>query len=75
MKISIDDQVTALREAVVAHQSYIRTVRRLVRDGERPEEILKDTEQRLPKMEAALKTLEWVQANREIIIEVYRKPT
>jgi outer membrane protein TolC len=75
MKISIDDQVAALRESVVAHQSYIRTVRRLVRDGERPEEILKDTEQRLPKMEAALKTLEWVQANREIIIEVYRKPT
>ena len=75
MKIPIEDQVSGLREAVVAHESYIRTVRRLVKDGERPEEILKDVEQRLPKMQAALKTLEWVQTNREIIIQIYQKTT
>ena len=73
MKITIDQQVAALKQAVVAHRSYVKTVRRLVLENERPKEILEDTEARLPLMEAALKTLEWVQLNREIIVEVYRK--
>ena len=73
MKITIDQQVAALKQAVVAHRSYVKTVRRLVLENERPKEILEDTEARLPLMEAALKTLEWVQLNRETIIEVYRK--
>jgi hypothetical protein len=73
MKISIDAQVTALQEAVTAHRSYVRTVRRLVAEKERPKEILEDTDRRLPLMEAALKTLQWVQLNRELIIEVHTK--
>lgn len=73
MKVSIDAQVTAMQETVTAHRSYVRTVRRLVAEKERPKEILEDTERRLPAMEAALKTLEWVQNNREIIIQVYEK--
>jgi hypothetical protein len=73
MKITIDQQVAALKQAVVAHRSYVTTVKRLVAANERPKEILEDTEARLPLMEAALKTLEWVQLNREIIVEVYRK--
>ena len=73
MKISIDAQVTALEEAVIAHRSYVNTVRRLVKLNERPKEILEDTERRLPLMEAALKTLKWVQLNRETIIEAHNK--
>ena len=73
MKIPIDDQVQALEEAVVAHRSYVNTIRRLVKLNERPKEILEDTESRLPKMEAALKTLKWVQLNRELIIEIHNK--
>ena len=73
MKISIDAQVTALQEAVTAHRSYVRTVRRLVAEKERPKEILEDTERRLPAMEAALKTLQWVQQNRDTIVQVYEK--
>jgi len=73
MKITIDQQVAALKQAVIAHRSYVKTVRRLVLENERPKDILEDTEARLPLMEAALKTLEWVQLNREIIVEVYRK--
>jgi hypothetical protein len=69
MKIGIDDQVTALEEAVIAHRTYVNVTRRYVERKERPEELLKDTEARLPKMEAALKTLKWVQENREIIIQ------
>jgi hypothetical protein len=44
-----------------------------VKANERPKEILEDTERRLPLMEAALKTLQWVQLNRELIIEVHAK--
>jgi hypothetical protein len=73
MKISIDAQVTALQEAVTAHRSYVRAVRRLVAEKERPKEILEDTERRLPAMEAALKTLQWVQKNRDTIVQVYEK--
>lgn len=73
MKISIDAQVQALEEAVIAHRSYVNTVKRLVKLKERPKEILEDTERRLPLMEAALKTLKWVQLNRETIIEAHNK--
>ena len=68
MKIGIDDQVAALDDVVRNHRSYINLVRRYVAEGERPKEILDDTEKRLPAVEAALKTLKWVQKNREIII-------
>lgn len=68
MKIGIDDQVAALDDVVRNHRSYIKLVRRYVAEGERPKEILDDTERRLPAVEAALKTLKWVQKNREIII-------
>lgn len=73
MRISIDDQVAAMRETVRNHRSYIRLVRRLVAEDKRPKEILEDTEARLPAMEAALKTLEWVQRNRHVIVEVYER--
>ena len=73
MKIPIEDQVAALQDAITAHRSYVTTVKRLVAANERPKEILEDTERRLPLMEAALKTLKWVQANRETIIEAHKK--
>jgi len=69
MRIGIDDQVTALEDVVRNHRSYINLVRRYVAEGQRPKEILDDTEKRLPAVEAALKTLKWVQQNREIIID------
>jgi len=72
-KIPIEDQVAALESAVIAHRSYLNTVKRLVAANERPKEVLADTEARLPLMEAALKTLKWVQANRETIIEAHKK--
>lgn len=68
MKIGIDEQVAALEDAVNNHRSWVSTVKRYVEKGERPAEILAETEARLPKMEAALNTLKWVQKNREVII-------
>ena len=67
-KITIDEQVTAMEDVVKNHRSYINTVTRLVAANERPKEILDDTKRRLPYVEASLKTLKWVQTNREAII-------
>jgi hypothetical protein len=71
MKITIEAQIEALEDAVKNHRSYVALVKRLVACNERPKEILEDTEARLPLMEAALRTLKWVQANRELIIQVH----
>ena len=71
-KININDQVAALDDVVRNHRSYINLVRRYVAEGQRPKEILDDTEKRLPAVEAALKTLKWVQKNREIIINAQK---
>jgi len=73
MKITIEQQVAALQDAVNNHRSYVTTVKRLVAANERPKAILIETETRLPLMEAALKTLQWVQLNRETIIEAHNK--
>jgi len=67
-KITIAEQVFAMEEVVQNHRSYINLVTRLVAADERPKEILDDTQRRLPYVEASLKTLKWVQANREAII-------
>jgi outer membrane protein TolC len=72
MKVSLDDQVRAVEDAVNNHRSYVNTVRRLVAKGDRPEAILKETEQRLPLMEAALETLKWLQGNRAVVVAAYR---
>jgi len=73
MKIPIEDQVAVLQDTVNNHRSYVTTVKRLVAAGDRPKEILMETERRLPLMAAALKTLKWVQLNRETIIEAHKK--
>ena len=67
-KITIAEQVFAMEEVVQNHRSYINLVTRLVAADERPKEILEDTQRRLPYVEASLKTLKWVQVNREAII-------
>jgi len=72
IKPTIAEQVFALEDVVRNHRSYINQVRRLVAKNERPEEILKETENRLPAVEAALNTLKWVQLNREAIINAHK---
>lgn len=72
-KISIDDQIKAMEEAVLNSRSYLRMVERYVAEGERPVEVLQDVRARLPKMEAVLETLRWIGKNRDIIISVYRQ--
>ena len=72
MRPTIEEQVAAVQDVVQNHRSYVKTVKRLVKVGDRPKEILDDTEARLPLMEAALDTLKWVQKNRETIVKAHK---
>ena len=72
MRPTIEEQVAAVQDVVQNHRSYVKTVKRLVKAGDRPKEILDDTEARLPLMEAALDTLKWVQKNRETIVKAHK---
>jgi hypothetical protein len=72
MKVSLEQQIWAMEDAVRNHRGYVTLVRRLVVNGERPEEILTDTEARLPLMEAALGTLKWLQENRDTVVAAYK---
>lgn len=72
MKVSLEQQIWAMEDAVRNHRSYVTLVRRLVAKGERPEEILRETEARLPLMEAALETLKWLQENRDTVVAAYK---
>lgn len=72
-KISIEDQIKAMEEAVSNSRSYLRMVERYVAEGERPVEVLQDVRARLPKMEAVLETLRWIGKNRDMIISLYRQ--
>jgi hypothetical protein len=72
MRPTIEEQVAAVQDVVQNHRSYVNTVKRLVKAGDRPKEILDDTEARLPLMEAALDTLKWVQKNRETIVKAHK---
>ena len=71
MKVPLEQQVAALREVVSHHRSYVTMVKRFVLDGNRPKEVLEETEARLPLMEAALRTMEWVESNQDLIREAY----
>ena len=72
MKVPLEQQIWAMEDAVRNHRGYVTLVRRLVANGERPEEILKETEARLPLMEAALETLKWLQENRDTVVAAYK---
>lgn len=72
-KISLDDQIKAMEEAISNSRSYINLVQRYVAKGERPEEVLADARARLPRYEAILETLRWLSKNRETIIAVHKQ--
>lgn len=73
MKISLKEQVVALEDTVNNHRTYISWVTRYVEEGKRPQEILTDTQNRLPYMEACLATMQWLLRNEEKIKEALKK--
>jgi len=70
-KIPLKDQVCELELTVVNRKGFISNLRDLVRRKERPQPDLDYQVGRFPALEAALKTLKWVEANQDLIREVH----
>lgn len=70
-KISIKDQVIELELTLVNRRGFISTLKNLVRQKARPQHDVDYQEGRLPALEAALRTLKWVETNQELIKQVY----
>lgn len=69
MKISIKAQVGAVELVLANRKGHIENLKRLIRDKKRPPEELLVAEQPIAGLEAALRTLKWVEANENRIKE------
>lgn len=72
-KISLDDQIKHIEDALRNSNAYVALTKRYVAEGERPQEVLDEAERRVPYWEAALETLRWVRKNRAAIISAHKQ--
>lgn len=72
-KISIREQIDALELTIVNKKGHIDTLRELVRAKKRPEMDLFIAQQPFEALEAALRTLKWVEANEKRIKEAFSR--
>lgn len=63
MKVSIRTQIDAVTLALVNKKGHIENLRRLISKKQRPEMELTIAENSIPGLEAAVKTLEWLEKN------------
>lgn len=63
MKINIRTQIDAVALALVNKKGHIENLRRLIAKKQRPEIELTIAENSIPGLEAAVKTLEWLEKN------------
>ena len=73
MKISLKDQVATLEGVVANHRSYVKVCERYADEGKFDAEVLADTKNRLPIMEACLATMQWLLRNEEHVKNALRK--
>ena len=67
MKIPLKEQVATLESVVTNHRSYINVCERYAQEGNFNLEVLADTKNRLPYMEACLATMQWLLKNEDKI--------
>ncbi len=67
MKISIRQQISALELIICNRKGHIENLRSLIRSKKRDPLELEIAEQPIPGLEAALRTLKWVEANENRI--------
>lgn len=67
MKISLDEQITAVETEYVNLRGSIEIVEELVKRGKRNESELQIKKARLVNLEAAIKSLKWLRANSDRI--------
>lgn len=69
MKVSIRTQIDSVALALANKRGYIENLRRLIKKKQRPEIELTMAESSIPGLEAAVKTLEWLEKNETRIKE------
>lgn len=67
MKISLDDQITAVKTEFVNLRGAIEIIEDLVKKKKRDESELRIKKMRLDELEAAINTLEWLRTNSDRI--------
>lgn len=72
-KIPLGAQIDSLELILVNRKGHIENLKRLISDKKRPPEELLVAEQPIPALEAALKTLKWVEANEKRIKEAFAR--
>ena len=69
MKINIRIQIDAVALALANKKGHVENLRRLISKKQRPEIELTIAENSIPGLEAAVKTLEWLEKNENRIKE------
>lgn len=69
MKVSLAMQIFAVELVLANRKGHIENLKRLIRDKKRPPEELEIAERPIMGLEAAVKTLKWVEANEKRIKE------
>lgn len=67
MKISLDEQITAVETEYVNLRGSIEIIEELVRKGKRDESELRIKKARLINLEAAINSLKWLRTNSDRI--------
>lgn len=70
-KISIKDQVAEIELTLVNRRGFVSAIRDAIRLKTKTQHDLDYQIGRLPALEAALKTLKWVEANQDLIRQVH----
>lgn len=71
-KIPIKDQVAEIELTLANRRGFVSAIKDAIRLKVKTQHDLDYQVGRLPALEAALKTLKWVEANQDLIKEVYR---
>ena len=66
-KIHLNTQITAIELEILSHRGHVANLRRLVMKKEREPFHVEQAEAKIPKLEAVLSTLKWLQTNEEKI--------
>ncbi len=73
MKISLRTQIDSVTLSLMGKKNHLETLRRLVSKKQRPETDITIIQASIPGLEAAVKTLEWLEKNETKIKEALKK--
>ena len=73
MKVNLRTQIDSVTLALMGKKNHLEILRKLVAKKQRPEVDISIVESSIPGLEAAVKTLEWLEKNETKIKEALKK--